>query len=102
MTHRLFAMAAALAVVILLWRLWRVSERDTGIRNFVLIIIGLFLFQVSLGLINIWYAIPMWSRVLHLGTATTIWTVMVILSATLTHGRDQHSQLGTITNGTDN
>jgi len=102
MTHRLFAMAVALAIVILLWRLWRVSDRDTGIRNFAWIIMGLFLFQVSLGLVNIWYAIPMWSRVLHLGTATTIWTVMVILSATLEHGRDQHSQLATITNGTDN
>ncbi len=102
MTHRLFAMAVVLVVVILLGRLWRVSERDTGIRNFALIIIGLFLFQVSLGLINIWYAIPMWSRVLHLGTATTIWTAMVILSVTLEHGRDQLSRSAPRINGTDN
>jgi cytochrome c oxidase assembly protein subunit 15 len=102
MTHRLFAVTVALSAVILLWRLWRVSERDRGIHNFAWIITGLFLFQISLGLINIWYAIPMWSRVLHLGTATTIWTIMVILAATLKHGRDQLSELATITNGTDN
>jgi hypothetical protein len=31
----------------------------------------------------------MWSRILHLGTAATIWVFLVILSTTLTRGANQ-------------
>jgi heme A synthase len=44
---------------------------------------SLFALQISLGIVNVLFALPMWSRVLHLGTAATIWVIMVMLWVSL-------------------
>ena len=87
MVHRLFAITVGTALVITVWQLWRVSDHDRSVRNLAVIMTLLITLQFALGLINIWYAIPTWSRVLHLGTASTIWVLAVILGVAVWHGR---------------
>ena len=45
--------------------------------------------QFALGISNVLLALPMWSRVLHLGTGAAIWVFMVILAVTLNRGENQ-------------
>ena len=89
MVHRLSAFVVALAIVLTLWQLLRASRRDRGIQTVTWILIALLVLQFALGISNVLLALPMWSRVLHLGTAATIWVFLVILSTTLTRGADQ-------------
>jgi cytochrome c oxidase assembly protein subunit 15 len=89
MVHRLSAFVVAFAIILTLWHLLRASGRDRGIQNVAWILIGLLALQFALGISNVLLALPMWSRVLHLGTAATIWVFLVILSTTLTRGADQ-------------
>ena len=89
MVHRLSAFVVAFAIVLTLWHLLRASGRDRGIQLVSWILIGLLTLQFALGISNVLLALPMWSRVLHLGTAATIWIFLVILSTTLTRGADQ-------------
>jgi heme A synthase len=88
MVHRLFAITVGTALVITVWQLWRVSDHEEAVRNLAVVMTLLVSLQFALGLINIWYAIPMWSRVLHLGTATMIWVLTVILGVAVWHGRE--------------
>lgn len=87
MTHRLTAFVVAFTITLVLWHLLKAGRRDSGLRKFGLALAGLITLQFSLGMINVWFAIPMWSRVLHLGTAGTIWVVMVMLWVTLKRGQ---------------
>jgi heme A synthase len=89
MTHRITAYTVAFTITLVLWHLLRAAKRDKGLRNFALALIGLLALQFGLGMANVWFAIPMWSRVLHLGTGATIWSVMVILTVMLYQGRIQ-------------
>jgi heme A synthase len=89
MVHRLSAFVVAFAIILTLWHLLRASGRDRGIQNVAWILIALLALQFALGISNVLLALPMWSRVLHLGTAATIWVFLVILSTTLTRGADQ-------------
>jgi heme A synthase len=43
----------------------------------------LLLLQFALGISNVLLALPMWSRVLHLGVGGSLWVLMVILAVTL-------------------
>jgi cytochrome c oxidase assembly protein subunit 15 len=89
MVHRISAFVVAFAIILTLWHLLRASGRDRGIQTVSWILIGLLLLQFALGISNVLLALPMWSRVLHLGTAATIWVFLVILSVTLYRGGDQ-------------
>jgi cytochrome c oxidase assembly protein subunit 15 len=91
MVHRLFAITVGTALVITVWQLWRVGDHDEAVRNLAVVMTLLIALQFALGLINIWYAIPMWSRVLHLGTATMIWVLTVIFGVSVWHGREHLS-----------
>jgi heme A synthase len=88
MVHRLFAITVGTALLITVWQLWRVSDYDKVVRVLAGVMTLLIALQFALGLINIWYAIPMWSRVLHLGTATMIWVLTVIVGVAVWYGRD--------------
>ncbi len=88
MVHRLFAITVGTALLITVWQLWRVSDYDKVVRVLAGVLTLLIALQFALGLINIWYAIPMWSRVLHLGTATMIWVLTVIVGVAVWYGRD--------------
>jgi heme A synthase len=89
MTHRIAAFVVASAIILTLWYLLRASGHDRGIRNVALVLIALLGLQFGLGISNVLLALPMWSRVLHLGTAATIWVFLVILSMTLARGANQ-------------
>ena len=83
---------------ILAWPCWlpepspyllRTSGRDRGIQVTAWALIALLVLQFGLGMSNVLLALPMWSRVLHLGTAATIWVFLVILSVLLDRGSNQ-------------
>jgi heme A synthase len=83
MTHRLTAFFVAFAITVVLWQLLKASKQDSGLSAFAWTLIALLVLQFALGITNVWYSIPMWSRVLHLGTGATLWAVMVLLTVTL-------------------
>ncbi len=89
MTHRISAFIVAFTISFLLWKLLKAGQRDSGLQKFGLALAGLIALQFSLGMINVWFAIPMWSRVLHLGTGATIWVTMVLLWVTLKRGETE-------------
>ena len=87
MTHRISAFIVAFTISFVLWQLLKAGKRDSGLQKFGLALAGLITLQFSLGMINVWFAIPMWSRVLHLGTGATIWVTLVLLWVTLKRGQ---------------
>lgn len=93
MTHRISAFVVAFAIILTLWTLLRASGRDRGIQTAAWTLIALLALQFGLGISNVLLALPMWSRVLHLGTAATIWVFLVILSVTLARGENQEIKL---------
>jgi heme A synthase len=91
MTHRFTAMAVAFGIGLTLWYLLKSSNRAPGIKTFSWTLLLLLLAQGGLGLVNIFYSIPRWSRVLHLGTAAIIWSTMVILTVILFRGGNRET-----------
>jgi cytochrome c oxidase assembly protein subunit 15 len=89
MTHRILAFTIALAIVVILFLLFRESRKDPGIKQLAWVILGLFFLQILFGMGNVLLTLPMWTRILHLGTGATIWVVMVILSASVLRGDNQ-------------
>jgi heme A synthase len=93
MAHRIAAFVVAFAIILTLWYLLRASNRDRGIRTVAWTLIALLALQFGLGISNVLLALPMWSRILHLGTAATIWVFLVLLSVTLARGQNQEIAL---------
>ncbi len=89
MVHRFAAFTVAFAIAVILTYLLKESRRDPGLRRVAWALSALVVLQFAFGISNVLLAIPMWSRVLHLGTGATIWVFMVILSATLIRGENQ-------------
>ena len=89
MVHRFAAFTVALATALILWYLLKKSRHDRGLQRVAWVLIALFAFQFFLGISNVLLSLPMWSRVLHLGTGATIWVFMVVLSVTLIRGENQ-------------
>jgi len=89
MVHRLAAFTVAFAIALTLYYLLKAGQRDQALRRFAWLLIALLAVQFVLGISNVLLTLPMWSRVLHLGTGATIWVVMVILSVTLIRGENQ-------------
>lgn len=83
MLHRALAIGMALVIALFLRKLYRAGGRDPALRRLAALTLGLVGLQIALGLVNIYLAIPMWSRVLHLGTGASIWVCAVILWALL-------------------
>ncbi len=89
MTHRILALTIALAILVILYQLFKESRKDPGIKQIAWVVLGLSVFQILLGIGNVLLTLPMWSRILHLGTGATLWVAMVILSASLLRGDNQ-------------
>lgn len=89
MVHRFAAFTVALATALILWYLLKKSRHDRGLQRVAWVLIALFALQFLLGISNVLLSLPMWSRVLHLGTGATIWVFMVVLSVTLIRGENQ-------------
>jgi heme A synthase len=92
MVHRVTAFIVAFTISLVLWHLLRSARRDPGLRRFALALVALLVLQFGLGMVNVWMAIPMWSRVLHLGTGGTIWVVVLMLAVVLYRGKKEASE----------
>jgi heme A synthase len=88
MLHRLAAFAVAILVVGIIIRLLRDSAAPI-IRRYSRGLGILILIQFGLGISNILLRLPMWSRVLHLTIAATIWSVVVMLWTFVASARAQ-------------
>lgn len=87
LAHRIVAIAVAFFIGLLLWRLLRQLRDDSTLRGLSASIGILILIQFGLGIINVFLALPIWSRVLHLGVAASIWVLMVIMAVLLHRSR---------------
>jgi heme A synthase len=83
MIHRYIAFVLAFLILLLAWQLWQPSQQDAGLRRFVYALVSLLALQFALGISNIWLALPLWSRILHLMVAGTIWTLLVLLAVVM-------------------
>lgn len=81
--HRIVAIAVAFFIGLILWRLVRQFREDSALRLLCSSIGALILIQFGLGIINVLLALPIWSRVLHLGVGASIWVLIVILAVLL-------------------
>jgi len=79
MAHRYTAYTVAFVICLITYLLLSRSNHDPDLRRFAFGLVVLIVIQFALGISNVLFALPMWSRILHLGTAGTIWVVMVIL-----------------------
>lgn len=68
-THRIGALIATLAVGFYGLRLWRHSGTDSLLKNMAIIIFCLLLLQLSLGISNVYFKLPLMVAVLHNGVA---------------------------------
>ena len=89
MVHRVAAFLVAISICLVLYFLWRASRQDRGLKRIGWILAGLLVLQILLGMGNVLLTLPMWTRVMHLGTGATIWVAMVILSVVVIRGDNQ-------------
>lgn len=83
--HRFTAFSVAVIILITIWQLLK-HGRTFTIANQIAYGLGILLFlQFALGISNVLLALPLWSRILHLGVGGSIWVLMVILAVTLGH-----------------
>ncbi|MGB3716323.1 MAG: heme A synthase [Candidatus Promineifilaceae bacterium] len=80
MVHRIIALIVLIVVSYLLFNMLRNGHGERELNNLSYVLIVLLLVQVGLGISNVLLGLPLWSRILHLGAATSIWTVLVILA----------------------
>jgi heme A synthase len=81
--HRFSAFTVAFAIVLTVWFVLRFAGQKASLRIIAYSLIGLLVIQFGLGISNVLLALPMWSRVLHLGVGGSIWALMVILAVAL-------------------
>ena len=67
--HRIGAVVATLAILFYATRLWKYSDVQGMLRTNALIILGLLTLQVSLGISNVIFKLPLAVAVLHNGVA---------------------------------
>ena len=78
MLHRLTAFTVAgLTIAVVVWMFRR--TQDQGLRRFAIVLIGLVVIQFGLGIANVFFLLPMWSRVLHITVGASFWSTLVIL-----------------------
>jgi heme A synthase len=80
MAHRIIALIVLIVVSYLLFNILRDGQGDKTLQNLSYVLITLLLLQVGLGISNVLLGLPLWSRILHLGVATSIWAVLVTLA----------------------
>ncbi len=81
--HRFSAFTVAFAIILTVWFVLRFARQKSSLRVIAYSLIGLLIAQFGLGISNVLLALPMWSRVLHLGAGGSIWALMVILAVAL-------------------
>lgn len=78
MLHRYAAFTVAfLTLALVIWLVTR--QEDRRLARFAYILGALLLVQLGLGASNVLLRLPLWSRVLHLAVAATLWASLVVL-----------------------
>jgi heme A synthase len=83
MIHRYAAFTVAAAVVLLATYLLRHGRREPALRRYAYLLLTLVAVQFALGMSNVWLALPLWSRILHLTVGGLVWVAAVILAVIL-------------------
>jgi heme A synthase len=68
-----FVVLAILAVTVALFRSCPPRVTQLGMA-----LLGLFVFQMALGALNVWLLAPIWMQIVHLFVTDVIWITMVI------------------------
>ena len=89
MTHRIVALVVILVSLHVVSTLLIRGSAERVLKAISFSIIALFIIQVGLGISNVFLALPLWSRILHLGAASTIWAVLVITAVIFQQPRQQ-------------
>ncbi len=78
MLHRLTAFTiAGLTIAVVVWMLRR--SNDQGLRRFAIVLGVLLVLQFGLGIANVFFLLPMGSRVLHITVGASFWSALVFL-----------------------
>jgi heme A synthase len=85
MVHRIIALSVAIAIAYFVTILLRIGNDQRILRILCYTVISLLVFQIGLGISNVLLSLPLWSRILHLGVATTIWAIVVLLAVICRH-----------------
>ncbi len=80
MVHRIIALIVLIVVSYLLFNILRNGHGEKTLHSLSYVLIALLLVQVGLGISNVLLSLPLWSRILHLGAATSIWAVLIIFT----------------------
>jgi heme a synthase len=83
--HRFTAFSVAVIILIIIRLLLKHGQSSRAARQIAYGLAALLLLQFALGISNVVFALPLWSRVLHLGVGGSIWVLMVILTVALHH-----------------
>jgi cytochrome c oxidase assembly protein subunit 15 len=87
MVHRMAALIVAITIAIIVWYIVKDARYDRLFRRLANLLLVLLIAQIALGIINIYLALPMWSRVLHFGVASSIWALITIIAISFNLGR---------------
>ncbi len=88
MIHRYAAFTVAFFLLVaVFWMLRRTTH--PGWRRFAYLLLGTLVVQFALGIINVLWRLPLWSRALHLTVGATLWVLVVILWTNVWFGARQ-------------
>jgi cytochrome c oxidase assembly protein subunit 15 len=79
MVHRIIALIVVVTISYFIYIILRLGSAQRTLRILCYSLISLIVVQIGLGISNVLLSLPLWSRILHLGAATSIWAVVVLL-----------------------
>lgn len=82
LTHRIGALVVTTYLLFLGWRVWR-GERDSMVRKAAVVVLGLLVAQVSLGISNVIFGLPLYVAVAHNGVAAMLLLSLILLTLAL-------------------
>ncbi len=88
MVHRIIALSVAVAIAYFVIILLRIGNDQRILRILCYTLKSLLVVQIGLGISNVLLSLPLWSRILHLGVATSIWAIIVLLAVVCRHPID--------------
>lgn len=73
---------AIVALVVLVATVWRIAlETDEpAVSRLARTLVGLYVLQLAIGILNVWWLAPIWLQVVHLLVADLIWIVLILFS----------------------
>jgi heme A synthase len=80
MFHRIVALIVLLVAGYIIFLILRHGGAEPALRLISYVLVALFIVQIGLGISNVLLSLPLWSRILHLGVATSIWAVLTVLA----------------------